>query len=314
MKKIKTIIMSGSETGCRYAELLRSLDTVDLILAVTGVDRPCGRGRVIKRADLAEFCDQKGLDSYQTCNVNSEESVDLLRSAGADLAFVVDFGQILSPEVLNLFPLGAYNIHYSILPELRGAAPVRWALIRGYDKTGVTLMRMNERIDEGGMVSSKELSIHSDDNHDILKNRLTDIGLELTENFFMELSRGKIPEPVSQTDARATNAPKIKGSPEIDWDSTAEEICDLIRGMAPSPGCITRHQDKGMKIKILKACISEVEPLNCGSVSSVEKRKFTVSAADKSVEILMLQPAGKRPMSAASFLAGNSLEKGEKFV
>lgn len=314
MRPVKTLVMSGSRTGCRYAGLIKDLDTAVLTLAVTGLDKPCGRGRKIRKAHLADFCERSDIDAVQTCNINSDESVRLIKEAGADLAFVVDFGQILSPEVLSLFPMGCYNIHYSLLPKLRGAAPVRWALIRGYEKTGVTLMRMSEKVDAGGMIFSEEVPVYSTDDHDILKSRLTDSGLELTRKFFRMISSGDIPEARPQPDSEATSAPKISGSPFIDWSRPSVDIFNLIRGMAPSPGTFTRLEKKNQKLKVLQAFPSDIESLSPGLVSLADKKSLYVSTGTESLRITMVQPAGKRPMSISSFLSGNPLKRGDKFV
>ena len=306
--------MSGSRAGCRYAELLSAMENVDLVLAVTGPDRPRGRGRKTLRCFIAGYCDRTGLTGYQTDDVNSADSLSVIKQAGADVAFVVDFGQILSKKTLDLFPSGCYNLHYSVLPDLRGAAPVRWALIRGYDKTGVTLMEMNEKVDAGGILLTKEVEIRPQENHDLLKDRLTTEGLRLTESFFNQLASGKKPLPVSQPESGVSSAPKIRGGCRINWQESAQMIVNLNRGMSPVPGCGTRLVRKSLYLKLLSLRVAEdAEALEPGRVSRVTKKSFSVSAADASVEVLSLQPEGKRVMTSEEFLAGNPLEKGDLF-
>ncbi|MEA3506654.1 MAG: methionyl-tRNA formyltransferase, partial [Elusimicrobiota bacterium] len=191
MGKINVVLMSGSDTGCAYAQFLSKKPQVELVKVITGPDSVRGRGKKTKRAVVANFCDSARLDVCQPEDVNSPESLKIIKEAGARMALVVDYGQILSGELLDAFPLGAFNIHYSLLPDLRGASPVRGALMKGYRRTGVTLMEMNEKIDKGGIIMQKEVDINPDDNHAALKDKLTKEGIALLDNFLDDILSGK---------------------------------------------------------------------------------------------------------------------------
>ncbi len=310
---VRTVIVSGSRTGCRYAELLESMDEVELLLGVTWPDRPRGRGRKVLRGYLASYCDRSGLTAFQTEDINSPESVEAIKKTSPHAGFVVDFGQILSEEVLGLFPMGCYNIHYSLLPDLRGAAPVRWALFKGYSRTGVTLIRMNEGVDAGDIISSLEEPVLDTDNYASLKERLTLRGVELTGDFFRRAASGENIPVSPQGERGVSRAPKIKGRMRIDWSDPAVRITGLIRGMSPSPGCWSTFTAKELNIKIISAAVSAGPFGLPGRVFRVCRDYFDVSASDGCVRILSLQPSGKRIMSAAEFMAGNPVREGDIF-
>lgn len=315
-KKIRIILMSGSQTGCEYTEFLKSSSYAELDLIVTGVDKPSGRDRAVKRARLAEYCDIKGIDVFQPENVNWSDSLGILEKHSADMALVVDYGQILSRQVLNIFPIGAFNIHYSILPDLRGAAPVRWALLKGYRRTGVTLMKMNEKIDAGEIVNSKFVKIDEMDNYQSLKKRLTQEGIKLIGEFLKKIIAGENIEYIPQKiTSNLASAPKIgKEFCAVDWKLTSSEIVNRIRALNPYPGCCTMINKKNGKIKIIMARDKKKVNGVPGEVYKVTKGSFTVYAGKGGVEILELQPSGKRVMNTRDFLAGNFVKVRDKFL
>ncbi|MDA3793124.1 MAG: methionyl-tRNA formyltransferase, partial [Elusimicrobia bacterium] len=316
MENIKVILMSGSRTGCWYAQFLSDKVGINLVRVITGTDSARGRGRKEKRAVVADFCDRTRLDVYQPEDINTSETLKMIKESGAQMVVVVDYGQILSGEILRAFTTGAFNIHYSLLPDLRGASPVRGALLKGYTQTGVTLMRMNEKIDRGGIVAQKKVDIMPDDNHEVLKERLTDRGIKLLDNFLDDLSRGKEIDIVSQSkDEKSSYVSKIdKSLCSLDWNLSAEEILNRIRAMAPSPGCFSYFKSNKSRIKLLGGKIYDSQSGSPGEITEVAKKYFVVSCLDKSITITVIQPAGKRAMAVSAYLAGNKINAGDRLI
>lgn len=309
--------MSGTSSGCSYASFLRENPNSEIALVLTGPDRPSGRGRKKKKPRPAEFCLRKEVELFQSDDVNSTESVKILKNLNADIALVVDFGQILSPEVLDIFPSGCFNLHYSLLPDLRGAAPVRRAIMEGRSKTGVTLMKMNRKIDAGEIVFKRELSIEPEYNYRVLKDKLTKEGIILAEKLIKYLSEEKKLPLHPQDSSEATKAPKInKQCCKINWEQSAVDIVNRIRALSPVPGCWTYFKRKNMRLKILKADVAEFDPgtlLSPGEVAESGKKSFSIKASPGAVKVLEVHPSGSRPMKTASFLAGNRVKKGDIF-
>ncbi len=317
MAAIKTVLMSGTRTGCSYAESMKSSPFSDLVLAVTGPDRHAGRGRKRKTPELACFCESSRLEVFQTDDVNSPESVKKIKSFEASAALVVDFGQILSEETLSIFPAGCFNIHYSLLPDLRGASPVRYSLLRGDKETGITVIKMNKEIDAGEIVFKKPIAIGPGENYGSLKEKMTEEGVKLTEKIFQYLSEEKELPLLPQDRSGVTRAPKIdKKFCRLDFSRPAQDIVNRVRALSPVPGCWAVLEKKGLRIKILEARVSETpckDDYGPGWVIESGKKTFKVRAGRGSIEILRLQSSGGRVMDSSSFLAGNRIEPGDVF-
>ncbi|MFH1415132.1 MAG: methionyl-tRNA formyltransferase [Elusimicrobiota bacterium] len=310
--KLKAVFVSGTDTGCKFISEIEKLDFLDMVLVVTGPDRQCGRGRKIKQAPVAEYCGLKEQAVFQPEDINSGSSVTRLTESGADIAVVVDYGQILAGEVLGIFGRGAYNLHYSILPDLRGPEPVRWALLKGYRETGVTLMKMDERIDTGSMISKSLITIEETDDYGILKDKLTGEAVKMLTGFLESLHSGMKTAAISQKPLENMSyAGKL--DPAIyhaDWSLPAEELFNRIRALSPAPACRSSISDRMIKIMSAGLCV-EVEGTP-GTVTEVSRNSFTVACAHGGISILRLQPEGKRVMETAEFLLGNPLEPGQK--
>lgn len=314
-KKLKVVLMSGSETGYRYIEVLKNLEYANLVLVVTGTDKPCGRGLNIARAPVARYCDTNRLKVFQPEKINSRDSITELRRTAADLAVVIDYGQILSQEVLDIFPSGSFNLHYSILPDLRGPEPVRWVLLKGYKETGVTLMKMDEKIDTGGIISIKTVNIEELDNYKSLKEKLTCHGIKLLSKFLLDLYNGnKIKLQPQKECADITHAKKLgKELCKMNWKLSAREIVNHIKALSPDPGCYTVYKKKNMRVKIIMARETELGGGIHGNVVDVTSEDFTISSKTGGVRVLKIQPSGKRIMEAKNFLTGNPVEIGDEF-
>ncbi|MGM0440799.1 MAG: methionyl-tRNA formyltransferase [Elusimicrobiota bacterium] len=314
-EKVDLIFISGTQTGCRYIETIKNHSRANLALTVTGPDKYRGRGRKLKSSRVALYCKKQDLDVYKPENISSEDSVKTLRKVNPDIGLVIDYGQLLSSEILQIFKKGAYNIHYSLLPNLRGASPVRYALLKGYKETGVTLMKMNERLDEGEIVFRKKVQIKENDNHKTLKKKLDSAGKELVEKLLDIIADGKIPSSTPQKEfGKGSYAPKInKDICKIDWTSDAQKIVNQIKALNPAPGCHTFGGGDSERLKLAKAKAVDTDRGEPGEIIEVTKKYFVVAAGTGGVKILKLQPAGKRVMDTASYLAGHDVKEGEKF-
>lgn len=287
-------------------------DGHDLAAVVTQPDKPSGRGRDIAASPVKLLALDKGLAVLQPQNVNQDETVSHIASLRPELIVVVAFGAILRKPLLELPSLGCINLHASLLPRLRGMAPVNWAIIRGNRTTGVTTMWMNEKVDAGEMIFQREVSILPEETAGELEERLARVGSELLSETLRSVKNGTAPR-IPQDISLKSYAPGLKKEDGIvDWSKSAGELHNHVRGMTPWPGAQTRF--KGEELKIIRTEIRSPAGHNePGSVLSVsEKGGIEVGAGQGTLALLVVQPSGKRPMSAADFARGRRLSKGDR--
>ncbi|MCA1639368.1 MAG: methionyl-tRNA formyltransferase [Acidobacteria bacterium] len=289
-------------------------DGHEIIAVWTQPDKPAGRGNKLTAPPVKEFALQNDLQVYQPTKIKTSESLELFQTHQANVAVVVAYGRILPETFLQAFPLGAVNVHFSLLPKYRGAAPVNWAIVNGEEKTGVTTMQMDAGLDTGGILLQRETEIGRDETAVELMQRLSLSGADLlseTLAMYNELT----PQP--QNDSEATFAPLMKKEDGlIDWNLTAEEIENRVRGFQPFPTSFTLLNSK--KLTIWKA---EVEVENekwimddTGEIMRAKGDDFVVGCgASSALKIVELQLQGKRRMSVRDFLNGTKIEIGEKF-
>lgn len=296
--------------------LERILQDGHQVVAVwTQPDKPAGRGNKLTASPVKEFALERGLKVFQPSKIRTPESLELFRSHEADVAVVVAYGRILPETFLKAFPKGAINVHFSLLPKYRGAAPVNWAIVNGEEKTGVTTMKMDAGLDTGDILLQRETEIQPEETAVELMAGMALTGADLlseTLAMYDELT----PQP--QTDAEATFAPIMqKSDGMIDWNLTAREINNRVRGFQPFPTSFTSFQDK--KLTIWKAEEGEEteggnwKTANAGEILQAKGDKFVVSCGKQTaLKILELQLEGKRRMSVRDFLNGTKIEIGEK--
>jgi methionyl-tRNA formyltransferase len=269
---------------------------------VTAPDKERGRGRKISYTPVKEFAVENGLGILQPNNLKDPEFVEQLKSYSADLFVIVAF-KILSPEVFTIPPKGSFNLHASLLPKYRGAAPIQWSLINGEKETGVTTFFLKEKVDTGNILSRKKVKIDEEDNFETLHNKLMELGAELVLETVKQIENGEIKE-LPQDDSLATPAPKItKETCEINWDKPAESIHNLIRGLSPIPGAFFIKNSKLYKIYESKVVLKNLKP---GEVEQT-KNNLIIGCGENALQILELQPEGRNRMSAEEFLRGYSL-------
>ncbi len=316
MEKVDIVFMSGTQTGCRYLETIKKHKKANLKLTVTGSDRQRGRGRKLSASRVASYCKNHNMKIFKPENINADNSFKVLKKTNPDAGLVIDYGQILSKKILNLFSIGAYNVHYSLLPDLRGATPVRTALLKGYKETGVSLMKMNKDLDKGEIVFRKKIKIRENDNYGSLKKRQDREGQILVKKLIDSLACSNIPDATCQKEwGLGSYAPKMKKDIcRINWHKDSQKIINKIKALTPGPGCYTFKDDKTKRIKIIHA-----EPYRGqlsgtpGEIIKVRKKYFVVASQKGGVKILKLQPAGKRVMETSAYLAGRNLKVGDKF-
>lgn len=276
---------------------------------VTQPDRPKGRGRSLTGSPVKEAALEHGLVIFQPENVNDPGFIDKLNAMSPDLFIVAAFGQLLSKDVLAIPGYCAVNIHASLLPRYRGAAPIQWAILDNELVTGITLMKMAKGLDKGPILMKEKVTIKDHETAGQLFDRLADISGHVIIRFLRESAgRTLVAEP--QDDAHATYASKItKEMAEINWNTDAIEIDSLIRAMDPSPGATTNLESK--KIKLFSPVVTENESIcqKPGTVIVDDIGRFIVETGRGKIEIGEIQLPGKKRISTSDFLRGNKIEK-----
>jgi methionyl-tRNA formyltransferase len=294
-------------------------------LLVTQPDRPRGRRQELAPAPIKELAIQRGIAVFQPENVNTPEAIERIRSYAPDLLVVAAYGQILSESLVQVERLGGVNLHASLLPKYRGAAPINWAIYHGETVTGVSVIRVIPSLDAGGILFQAETPIQPDETAGELEVRLAELGGPLVCQAVDGLAAGTL-KGRKQDRSQATRAPKLKKEDGlIDWTRSARGVCDQIRAMQPWPMPFTywHSQSGGTPERLIiekagsfaTAAGRESEAVRApGTVLSVGKSSLFVKAADiTSVSIDRLRPAGKRSMAVAEFLRGNRVQPGDRF-
>jgi methionyl-tRNA formyltransferase len=278
-----------------------------LLGVVTQPDKPKGRGKKLVPPPVKVFAEDAGIPVYQPDSVRDEAFLKIFREIAPDMVVLAAFGQILPKEIITLPPLGCLNVHPSLLPRYRGAAPINWTLIKGEEKTGVTIMMMDEGVDTGDVLLQDETDIAPDEIFDNLHDRLSRLGAEVLLRAVKGVAEGTI-EGKPQDSSGATYAPKLsKDTGYIDWNQSAHEIVNLIRGLSSTPGAYAFLRDK--KLKIFHAApgplsTGEKEP---GKIGQFMESGLQVSTADGHVYVQDVQLEGKKRLSIDDFMRGYRL-------
>ena len=286
-----------------------------ILCVVTRPDRPSGRGMHFSATAIKEFAKNHNLEVYQPLDVNSKETMGFLAQQTADLFIVISFGQILSDELLSIPKIFAINLHPSLLPKYRGAAPINWAIINGERKTGLTVIKINQNLDAGPIILQEKVMINQDVNAQTQALNLASAGATLLKKA-LDLIETQSFTLIPQDDSKVSLAPRLKKEDGlIDWRKSAPEIINQIRGMSPWPGTFTYYKGRVLKIDEAKLQIpSSVETCRPapGQIQGVSKKGIVVSTAEGNLLIERLQPEGRRKMTAAEFVAGHRISAGER--
>jgi len=313
---LKIIFMGTADFGGSVLEKLAD-SRENKIAVVTQPDRPQGRGRKILPTPIKKIALDKGLEVFQPENINDEESIKRIKEFNPDIILVVAYGQILSSHILNIPKIGCINIHGSLLPKYRGAAPINRAIINGEKETGITFMFMKEKVDAGEIIFQEKIDILADETCGELYYRLSDLSARSLPKLLEKIKNGKI-ERIPQDNKLATFARKMnKEDGKIDWSDKGEKVYNLIRGTIPYPGAFTYY--KGRKLKITQARFlndyqgeTDIGSPKPGRVVKTEKNGILISTEDKGIiKILRLIPAGSKELTAEQFVNGYKIKAGD---
>lgn len=284
----------------------------EVVLVVTQPDKPKGRGKEMQMTPVKKCALAHDIPVFQPVKIKEKEAVDYLRTFGADIFVVAAFGQILSSEILHMPKYGCVNIHASLLPMYRGAAPIQAVILNKEKETGVTIMQMDEGLDTGDMLMKESIPIAADETGETLHDKLSELGAKMIVKALVAIEEGSL-TPVPQGDGKTCYASMLKKElGHIDWNKSADDIEHLVRGLYPWPGTFTFLNGKMMKIcaVALSDCPVSGKP---GELCEVTKDSLIINTGEGTLEIKELQPEGKKRMTVHDFLLGNKLEKGMYF-
>jgi len=322
------LVMMGTGTFAEPAFEALFATPHQVVGLVTQPDRAVGQERGSTRQTgkgMKTIAQEHGVAVYQPESINTAEGVALLREWQPDLLVVAAFGQILNHDVLSVPTQGGINVHASLLPKYRGAAPVAWAIYHGEKQTGVTIIKMSTALDAGDMLAQQALDILPQETAGELEARLAPLGAKLAVQIIEQIAAGTA-KGVKQDKSQATKAPKLKKEDGlIDWTKNGEQVCNQVRAMQPWPTAYTffHRADRGpVRVIVNQACTTGDSAAQTifgnqspGAIFSPAgpHQRLVVQTSQGEVEILELQPAGKRRMPAAEFLRGHPLKEGDRF-
>lgn len=295
VEALKAIIQAGHEVMC----------------VVTQPDKPKGRGKEMQFTPVKQCALEHQIPVLQPVKVREAESVEALRAFGADIFVVAAFGQILPKALLTMPKYGCVNIHASLLPKYRGAAPIQWAVINGEKESGVTLQQMGEGVDTGDILLKRAIALDNKETGESLYDKLSRLGAELIVEVLPEIEAGKV-VPEKQEEALSTHVGKItKAMGLMDWNKSAEELERLVRGLNSWPSAYTFFRGKTLKIWETEV-LGEKESGEPGSIAAVTKTSVIVNTGDGKLALTSVQLEGKKRMEVKDFLLGYKMEAGEK--
>ncbi len=289
--------------------------TFELIGVVTQPDRPSGRGKRLTPSPVKAVAVASDIPVYQPERVRAPVFVRTLKGLCPDVVIVTAFGQLLPQSVLDIPPCGTLNLHPSLLPKYRGAAPIQWALMNGEPETGVTLMLLDAGEDTGDIVSAARVPLRETDTAFTVTETLAELGAALLVRCLSDMSAETGPPPATpQNAAEATHAPRLtKEMGEIDWEQPATAIHNLVRGTAIWPGAYT-HFRENIRLKIIGCHPGPQEPSgHPGTVEIIDKQRLQVATGAGTLHLVTVQPATKKVMDARDFINGYQLKSGERF-
>lgn len=278
---------------------------------VTTEDKPRGRGHKMTHPDVYTEAERLGIEHiYQPVNLKKENFEKILKDENPDLIAVVAYGKLLPEYVINYPLYGCINVHGSLLPKYRGAAPMQWCLIDGEKETGVTTMYMDKGLDTGDMLLKSSIPLGDDDNFGTVHDKLAKLGAQLLAETIDALENGTAVR-IPQGDAATHYASMItREMTKINWNNSATDIFNLVRGLTPFPKASCMYGGKGMKILKTSVC-DYTSDAQCGEIIKVNEDSFDVCCSDRTaLRIFEIQPETKKAVTVKDFLKGNTIEKG----
>lgn len=284
-----------------------------ILCVVTQPDREKGRGLHLEGTPVKACALESGLKIYQPLRINTSEAVDFLKNLNADLFVVIAYGQILSKEILNIPKILAINAHASILPKYRGAAPINWALINGEKTSGVTIIKMTEKMDAGPVIAKKEIGVTETDTAITLEEKLSGLSAQILIETLGSIEKNAY-KLTPQDEAGSTLAPKLKKEDGlINWKKSAHDIYNLVRGCIVWPGAFSNYKGKLLKIYKASVCAALSDNISePGEIVGISKEGISVATGKDNLVIEELQIEGKKRMKAEEFIVGHKIQEGEK--
>lgn len=307
MEKLRIIFMGTPEFAVGILDTIIK-NNYDVVGVITAADKPAGRGQKIKYSAVKEYALANNLNLLQPTNLKDENFLAELKALNANLQIVVAF-RMLPKVVWEMPSLGTFNLHASLLPNYRGAAPINWAIINGETKTGVTTFFIDDKIDTGAMILNSEIAIEPEENAGQLHDRLMHLGSSTVIDTLKVIENGNVTTIIQEDNAEIKTAYKLnKENCKIDWTKSGAEINNLIRGLSPYPAswCFLKDQNEELNIKIYEAkLISEAHSYEAGKLIST-KKEIMIAIKDGFIQLLSLQFPGKKRMLASEILNGVS--------
>lgn len=305
MEKLRIIFMGTPEFAVGILDTIIK-NNYDVVGVITAADKPAGRGQKIKYSAVKEYALANNLTLLQPTNLKDESFLAELKALNANLQIVVAF-RMLPKVVWEMPSLGTFNLHASLLPNYRGAAPINWAIINGETKTGVTTFFIDDKIDTGAMILNSEIAIEPEENAGQLHDRLMLLGSETVIETLKVIESGNVTTTIQEDDAEIKTAYKLnKENCKIDWTKSGDEINNLIRGLSPYPAswCFLKDKNEELSIKIYEAkLVSESHSYEVGTLIS-SKKEIKIAIKDGFIQVLSLQLPGKKRMQVAELLNG----------
>ena len=283
----------------------------DIVAVISNPPKPMGRKKILQHTDVGKFALDNNLNLIELDDFDNLDIFQKISSLEVDIFVVVAF-RILPKKYIELPKFGSINIHASLLPKYRGAAPIQWALMNGDNVTGVSIFQIEKKVDTGGIIHLEKIKIQNQDNFETLSGKLSELGskallksLRLIENDDFKI--------LVQDNKRSTRAPKIKKEMlRINWSWEAEKINNWVRGLSPLPGMYTVY--KGKKLKIFKTSVVRIDKeLSIGKIEVINLKELVVQCADKAISVLEVQQEGKKRLSIQDFLIGSNIKSGDHF-
>ncbi len=309
---MRIVFMGSSRFACSSLETLLLTPGMDVALVVTQPDRPQGRKLQVAGCPVKQYLSGRNIPVLAPVNINTPESLQQVREADPDVIAVVAYGQLLKAPLLAIPRMGCVNVHGSLLPKYRGAAPVQWAIAQGESVTGVTTLFMNERMDAGDMILRREAPIGPEDTGGGLLDVLGRTGAELLRETLRLLRAGEAPR-IPQEEDQATFAPRLtRADGVLDWSRPAVVLGNRVRGFHPWPGCSCEiPAGSGAKVKILRARPEASEGGAPGTIMDVGRSGILVQAGPGTgLRLVEVQPEGRTPMSGEAFARGRRIGTG----
>ena len=302
MKEQRILFMGTAQFA--LPSLSKLLDLNQNIVGVySSPPKKANRGMEITNSPIINYAQSKSLNFSYPDNLKDENEVLKIKELNPDIIIVIAYGLIIPKSILEIPKIGCFNLHGSLLPRWRGAAPIQRAIIEGDNKTGITFMKMDEGLDTGDIVLSKEINIGTNDNHQSLEDKLSNLGAESFEEFLELIEKNR--DFVQQNNDLATYAKKIeKSETRLDWNESAEKIIRRINSYSPNPGAW--FEFKGKRIKILKASLTS----QSGKSGTIISDDLIIGCGEQSIQPQILKKEGKDEVNLNDFLRGNKIEKG----